>query len=360
MEQDYFSQRDEKNIRKIREVVDSLPRFVNEFFVGINTRTSALTRLGYAYDLRIFFDYISQRLKKPVAEITLKDIAGLEAFDLELYLEYLSSYTFGGKKYRCGEQSKERKLSSLRSFFKYYFKKDKLERDVAAKVDMPKTHDKPIVRLEPNEVAELLDKIDSPDSVEGLTKRQNDYHAKTRIRDTAIISLFLGTGIRISELVGLNVKDIDFESNSFCVTRKGGNQSILYFPDEVSAALMKYLEFIQDEIDNKTLFGVKIKESQAADTAPLFLSLQGTRITVRAVENLVKKYSRLVTPLKKITPHKLRSTFGTELYRNTHDIYVVADVLGHKDINTTKKHYAALSEDIRKNAAKTVKLRDKD
>ena len=78
------------------------------------------------------------------------------------------------------------------------------------------------------------------------------------------------------------------------------------------------------------------------------------------MQNLVKKYAQIVSPLKKITPHKLRSTFGTNLYRETGDIYVVADVLGHKDVNTTKKHYAALSEDIKKRAATAVKLRDKD
>ena len=91
----------------------------------------------------------------------------------------------------------------------------------------------------------------------------------------------------------------------------------------------------------------------------LFLSMQNKRITVSAVENLVKKYASVVTTLKKITPHKLRSTYGTALYRETGDIYLVADVLGHKDVNTTRKHYAALEEDRRRKAAKAVTLREK-
>lgn len=90
----------------------------------------------------------------------------------------------------------------------------------------------------------------------------------------------------------------------------------------------------------------------------LFLSLQKTRLTVRAVENLVEKYAKIAVPLKKISPHKLRSTYGTNLYRETGDIYLVADVLGHKDVNTTRKHYAAVSEDRRRLAAKVIKLRD--
>ena len=81
-------------------------------------------------------------------------------------------------------------------------------------------------------------------------------------------------------------------------------------------------------------------------------------MNVRSVENLVKKYAHIVTPLKKITPHKLRSTYGTSLYRETGDIYLVADVLGHKDVNTTRKHYAAIDDDRRRSAAKYVKLRD--
>jgi site-specific recombinase XerD len=90
----------------------------------------------------------------------------------------------------------------------------------------------------------------------------------------------------------------------------------------------------------------------------LFLSMQKKRIAVRSVENLVKKYSRLVTPLKKITPHKLRSTYGTSLYKETGDIYLVADVLGHSDVNTTKKHYAALEDERRRSARNKVKLRE--
>lgn len=169
-----------------------------------------------------------------------------------------------------------------------------------------------------------------------------------RSRDVAILTLFLGTGIRISECVGLNLKDVDFETNSFKVVRKGGNEAILYFSDEVASALKQYISDRNQRLEN----------AKKQETA-LFLSLQDSRISVRAVQNLVKKYSSIAAPLKKISPHKLRSTYGTALYRETKDIYVVADVLGHKDVNTTKKHYAAISNDIRREAANKVKLRDK-
>jgi site-specific recombinase XerD len=211
--------------------------------------------------------------------------------------------------------------------------------NVASKIETPKLHNKEIIRLEKDEVERLLDAVQRPTT---FTERQKHYNKNTQERDNAIVTLFLGTGIRISELVGLNVEDFDFSQNAFKVTRKGGNQTILYFSNEVKDALNIWL--------------------QKRATLPLdgenamFISLQNKRICVRAVENLVKKFAKESTPLKKISPHKLRSTFGTNLYRETKDIYIVADVLGHKDVNTTKKHYAAISEDMRKSVANKIKI----
>ena len=161
--------------------------------------------------------------------------------------------------------------------------------------------------------------------------------------------LFLGTGIRISELVGLNNNDINFKDNSFIVTRKGGSKSILYFDNDVASALSRYLEYKENNAN-----------SANTPASPLFLTNNKNRITVRAVENLVQKYAKIVSPLKKISPHKLRSTYGTALYKATGDIYIVADVLGHKDVNTTRKHYAAISDDNRRGVVGKVKLRPND
>ncbi len=356
MGKQFYNLRDEKNILKVREICQELPSYVQEFFLGIQMRTSSLTRLNYAYDIRIFYDYLLHqkfRTYQVMREITLSDLDSVSAFDLELYLDYLSAYYYNGKKFQCGEKAKMRKLASLRTFFKYFFKKDLLKANVAAKVDLPKIHEQGIIRLEPNEVSELLDTAEHGSIY--LSAKQEAARKKSAMRDVAILTLFLGTGIRISELVGLDRKDIDFNNNAFTITRKGGNQSILYFSEEVAQALADYLAWIDEEIDKQTAFSTKISDPNA-----LFLSSQGNRISVRAVELLVKKYSVIASPLKKITPHKLRSTYGTELYRETQDIYVVADVLGHKDVNTTKKHYAAISDEIRRNASRKVKLRDRD
>ncbi len=188
--------------------------------------------------------------------------------------------------------------------------------------------------------------LNKADTGAQLTKNQQRFHDKTRLRDIALLTLLLGTGIRVSECVGLDLEDIDFKEKGIRVHRKGGYESIVYFGDEVEGALKDYLEQRKQIIPKD------------GHEKALFLSLQNRRITVRAVENLVKKYAGLATSLKKITPHKLRSTYGTSLYRATGDIYLVADVLGHKDVNTTRKHYAAIEEDRRKSARNIVRLRD--
>ena len=209
---------------------------------------------------------------------------------------------------------------------------------------MPKLHEKEIIRLDPDEVAILLDTVETG---EKLTKKQLQYHEKNKLRDIALLTLMLGTGIRVSECVGIDIQDLDFKNNGVKIRRKGGYEAVIYFGEEVELALLDYLEQRS-----------AMKPVEGHENA-LFLSMQNKRITVRAVENLVKKYASVVTSLKKITPHKLRSTYGTTLYRETGDIYLVADVLGHKDVNTTRKHYAALEEDRRRQAAKAVTLREK-
>ena len=347
----YFEEREISCIERINEIVAELPYFTQEFFIGVENRTSPLTRLNYAYDLRVFFDFLTKKIfrNKKISDLELCDLDKLQAADIEFFLSYLSHYEINGKKETCTETGKARKLSTLRAFYRYFFNKDKLIANTPSKVAMPKIHEKEIIRLDSNEKKdEIGDMLYTVASGNGLTKKQKAFHEVTKLRDTAIVTLFLGTGIRISELVGLNIEDVDVESKSFVVTRKGGNRAILYFNDDVASALSDYLEIRKND------------PKFPAEERALFLSLQDRRVSTRQVQELVKKYAKIVSPLKKITPHKLRSTFGTNLYRQTGDIYVVADCLGHKDVNTTKKHYAALSEDRRKNAATHLKITGKD
>lgn len=344
----YHEQQTIDNNLRLRELIKELPRFSKDFFRGIEPTTESRTRIAYAYDLSVFFHFLkeSNPMYKniPITDIPLEALDQIKPVDLEEYLEYLGYYIRDGKEHINDENGKKRKLIALRSFYNYYYKKQMIETNPASFVNVPKMHQKEIIRLEIDEVARLLDEVESGSS---LTPSQLKYHNKTKVRDLAIMTLLLGTGIRVSECVGLDIKDVDFKNNGIKITRKGGNEVIIYFGPEVEEALRDYL--VERE---------QILADEASANA-LFLSMQRKRISVKSVENLVKKYSKLVTTMKKITPHKLRSTYGTSLYQETGDIYLVADVLGHKDVNTTKRHYAAIEDSRRRSAAKAVRLREK-
>ena len=331
-----------------RDALRELPDVCFDFINAIDATTQPLTRYAYVSDLKLFFGFLTQELPKfadrDIRSLDASDLGRVSSRDIRMYLDYLNYYVKDDAEFSNQDLGKMRKLSSLRSFYKFLYKNGYIDADPASLVDMPKRHEKPIIRLEIDEVARMLDLVESG---EMQSERQKKYNEHTRARDLAILTLFLGTGIRVSELVGINIDDLDFSINGFLVTRKGGNQAILYFPDEVAQVLRDYLKL-----------RLEMTPAPGHEDA-LFLSLQNKRISVRAVQMMVKKYATMAAPLKKnLSPHKLRSTFGTNLYHETGDIYLVADVLGHSDVNTTRRHYAAMSDDRRRMAARKVRLRE--
>ena len=344
----YHEQVNIDNILRLREVLKTLPPFAKDYFRAIEPTTSTRTRISYAYDIRIFFQFLFSEnpvfKNKSVTDLTVDVLDQLQAVDIEEYQEYLKVYQTDDKTLTNGERGLKRKMSALRSFYAYYFKREMIKTNPTLLVDMPKLHDKTIVRLDADETAELLDYIEH--CGDHLTGQKKLYYEKTKLRDLAIVTLLLGTGIRVSECVGLDVNDIDFKNGGIRVVRKGGSEMMVYFGEEVEEALLNYLE-VRENIT-----------PVAGNENALFYSTQRKRIGVQAVENMVKKYAREITTTKKITPHKLRSTYATSLYKETGDIYLVADVLGHKDVNTTRKHYAAMDEDRRRKAASAVRLRE--
>ena len=349
----YQKERTRDNRLQIRKQLLEMPVLVGDFIRSVEDQYTALTCLAYILDLRVFFQYViaesPQFADKQCRDLTADDMRLISYKDIELFSNYLSLYY---TKNQWDQEvinendahGKMRKMSALRAFYKYLFAKNVVDGNLPSLIPLPKTRPQPIVYLQPNEVATMLDLVDSG---ECFSQRQRNYNQNTRVRDIALLSLMLGTGIRVSECVGIDIDDINMDENAFFVTRKGGKGMILYFSEEVAAAISHYMK--------QRMSIVPLAGHESA----FFLSLQRRRITPRAIENLVKKYARVAAPLKKnISPHKLRSTFGTELYKNTGDIYLVADVLGHSDINTTKRHYASMNEEKKRMAAKEVVLRD--
>ena len=328
----YHEQKYVDNTLRLRSILKTLPPFAKDYFRAVE--------LHFLMENNpVYKDY-------SIDQFTVQDLERLEPVDIEEYQEYLKVYENDEKKQITNtEKGLARKMSALRSFYGYFFKHQIISKNPTLLVDMPKQHEKAIVRLDTDEVAMLLDYVDH--GGDNLTGQRKAYYEKTKNRDLAILTLLLGTGIRVSECVGLDIQDVDFKNNGVKVTRKGGNEMVVYFGEEVENALKTYLYTTRKAV-------VPLPGHENA----LFLSTQRKRMGVQAVENMVKKYAKEVTPNKKITPHKLRSTYGTSLYKETGDIYLVADVLGHKDVNTTRKHYAAIDENRRRQAAGAVKLRE--
>ena len=234
----YYEQKDIENIKKLREMMTTLPPFCTEFFRGIEPRTSTRTRIAYAYDLSVFFDFLKKEnpvfSKMERMDLTLDYLDQISVTDLEEYMEYL--------KYRFNEHNQEiinkergimRKISSLKSFYNYFFRTEKLKTNPAALVQLPKLHEKEIIRLDIDEVALLLDAVEQGD---GLTDKQKAFHNRTKLRDLALLTLLLGTGIRVSECVGLDLNDIDFKNGGIHIHRKGGKEVTVYFGTEVETA----------------------------------------------------------------------------------------------------------------------------
>ena len=322
----YHDEKDIQNTLQLREILKEFPPFAKQYFLGIESTTATRTRLSYAYDIRTFFRYLQENnpilSQKDILTWDVSVLDQIQPTDIEEYESFLKVYTVDPslvgaareETYTNGEKGLKRKMSALRSFYAYYFKRQMIQTNPTLLVDMPKLHEKAIVRLDAGESAALLDLIEH--GGDNLTGQKKRYYEKTRLRDLAIVTLLLGTGIRVSECVGLDVTDVDFRNNGIRIIRKGGSESIVYFGEEVEKALKDYLEERTSIIP------------QPGEENALFYSTQRRRMGVQAVENMVKKYARQITTTKKITPHKLRSTYGTALYQQTGDIYLVADVAG--------------------------------
>ena len=347
MSESYHKKVEHDETRRLRAVTDELPPYVKEYFRSISETTQPRTRTAYAYNIKLFFEWLIDQnpTLKDMApkDISLDVLNRLSASDFEEYLDYLTLYTKNEREYSNDAAAKKRKLVALRAFFRFLYQTDRLDQNVTEKVKTPKIHEKNIIRMDTNEVADFLDTVEFGDR---LTKGQMRFHEKNKLRDLALLTLMLATGIRVSECVGINIQDVDFDHTSIRVVRKGGNEDVVYFSDEAAGILLEYME------ERKKIDAVKGSEDA------LFLSSHRSRITQRNVEYMVKKYARVTTPLKKITPHKLRSTYGTALYQETGDIYLVASVLGHKDVNTTRKHYADQDDHKKWQARNEVQLRE--
>ena len=342
MSKEYWNDRETKTIDKINELLNELPDFVSRYETFISDTTSVLTRRNYIFDLTIFFDYVAKELDITVMDITPDILSSLSVDFLSDYSRFLNISDRNGKARKSASSSKSRRLSSVRSLYNYLYITDQIPQNQMTKVRSPKLDEQEIIALESDESSILLNTILSGEKADSTQAAK--YNNIQQFRDIVIFSVLLNTGIRVSELVGLDISDIDFRNRSLRVIRKGHSEyTTLFYNEDLSKLLEDYIFY------RKSIPDVK-------DENALFLSSRKQRISVRTVEVLVKKYSERAGLLKHITPHKLRSTYGTALYRATGDIQLTADAMGHKSIETTSRRYVNRGQDQRKKAAEAVNI----
>lgn len=331
----YRNETDYKYEQKIEKLLINYPAFLSDFVTYIEPTTEASTRHGYVKDVEVFFRYLVTVKGDPgidsVEDITLEYLESLPPAYYMEYMSYLKHHMGNNGVISCDKTTIHRRMVSLRKFFRTMHNAGLIDKMEIDKVKLPSLRraEKPIIYLKKDETQMLFDALRSDFA---LTARQSNYHTKQQLRDTAIIYLLLSSGIRVSELVGLDFDDIDFGECCVHVIRKGGKYDTAYFSDECADVLREYVEYRRSQ---KTLPG----HEQA-----VFLSSQKRRVTTRTVEVLVNKYKERAGIEKHITPHKLRATAATDVYEAVGDVLAIKEKLGHANVETSMVYIGGAEE----------------
>lgn len=334
--------------KKVQDSLDKklrqLPYFVCEFIFSLEEVREKRTLFEYAKDIGLFLEFL-QEYKfngKEITDFTEEDIDVLDERDIRNFLSHLTRYkkTFTTPKGKIKTQEftnsdlgKSRKIATLHEFFSYLFKMKKISRDVSQNVEVSVKEKKAIKdRLDTNDLEKFYSTIIDDVNIEG--SRQLKFHQKVKFRDYIIVLILSYTGIRVSELVQLDVTEISIDKKSMIVERKGGDQERVPIPSRILEDIEEYL------IKRKEMTGLEGDAKNA-----MFVSLHKKRIDPRTIRQMLDKYRIRANIDVKITPHMFRRTFGTRHYNKFRDMYLTAKIMGHKTAETTRKFYADPDED---------------
>ena len=329
-----------------------LPSFLRGYFAYLKGNVLPMTRLAYLHDVKFFFQYLISETDLTRAEtpsrISLEDLQEIQAADVNMFIDYCRRYKVETENtvymYENTNKTLARKKSSVSVLFKYLYRDGLVEKNITDGFDpirVPKPGEKEIKALQDDEVMIMLDAVTSG---AGLTEHEKCYWQKTKLRDKAILIMFLTYGLRLSELQQLNVSSFNFGRGEFKIYRKRGKESIMPLNNSVTAV-------IHDYIDNERLPDDRL-EDQHKDA--LFLSLQGKRMTDRQIRELVKKYTSIALKTSHsagYSPHKLRATAATSLIGRGNSIFDVAALLDHEQVTTTQL-YARQKANVKRDLVK--------
>ncbi|QXM06037.1 tyrosine-type recombinase/integrase [Crassaminicella indica] len=346
---DNIVQKENEIIEKCLEIEAALPIFMQDFFIYLKNSVALSTRLAYLQDIFFFCKYLTSETNLTKAlkikDITIEDFNSIKARDINRFLgDFCTRYTVKENNtvviMENHNRALARKKSSLTVLFKFLFRDELIKNNITDgfnPIRLPKPQPDAIKRLEIDEVAKMLDVVDTGN---GLTEKELIYWEKTKLRDKAILVLFVTYGLRLKELQQLNISSFNFSRGDFKIYRKRGKEVNMPLNKSVEKVILDYiqLERVSDDV-------VSEKHKDA-----LFLSLQKTRMTEKSIRQLVKKYSSIALGTTKengYSPHKLRATAATSLIQNGFSIYDVQNLLDHDNVTTTQL-YAAHKKNVKR------------
>lgn len=317
--------------KKLKLTLDFQPGILREYYYSLNDKT-AVTKKSYITNILKYFEYINKELGISLwgNKIYFKTV---KTSDINMYMEYIRyRRTKNGIK-ENSECTRATNLYALKSFYDFLVNEEYIDKNPCDRVNIPKDNkEKEIIALTHDELEDLRFDIAFGEAKGRIVKLQEEW----RSRDLAIITLGCRTGLRATALSEIDVSDIDFTDKSISVVEKGNVPRKCYFGDDTANVLKDWIKCRE-----------KIMKYYVPCDA-LFVSDRRKRISQATIANIIKRYTQDID--KNITPHKMRSTCATNLYEETGDIYLVADMLGHKNIQNTMR-YAKQTEKRRREAA---------
>lgn len=341
--------RDHLLIEKAMEYENRLPSFMKDYFVYLKSSVAVSTRAAYLEDIIFFCEYIVNESgltdKDDMKNLTVEDFKNIKSRDVNLFLgDYCPRYykeredhTFV---YENNNRALARKKSSISTLFKFLYRNEQLPTNITDgfnPIKLPKPQPDAIKRLDIDEVMVMLDAVESG---EGLTEKEKVYWEKTKLRDKAILALFVTYGLRLNELRELNISSFNFSRGEFKIYRKRGKEVLMPINKTCENVVIDYINYERPRSEDLP------EDVQDA----LFLSLQRKRLTPRAIRQLVKKYTSICMHTsrdKGYSPHKLRATAATSLIQSGFSIYDVKALLDHDNVTTTQL-YAAHKKNIKR------------
>ncbi|WAW15724.1 tyrosine-type recombinase/integrase [Peptostreptococcus equinus] len=348
-------------IEKCMQLEKELPNFMRDYFIYLRGAVATSSRYAYLNDIKFFCSYLIESdlytRAENIKDISLEEFEGISSRDINLFIgDYCNRYyklkANDKVLYENNNKSLSRKKSSLSTLFKFLFRNGQIENDITGgfnPIKLPKPQPDAIKRLEIDEVSIMLEAVENGT---GLTDKEKDYWLKTKLRDRAILILFVTYGLRLNELRELNISSFNFSRGEFMIYRKRGKEVLMPINEACEKVIKEYLEFERPKKD-------KIQEEHQD---ALFLSLQKKRMTARSIRELVKKYTSIGmnTPRSKgYSPHKLRATAATSLIETGFSIYDVQNLMDHDNVTTTQL-YAAHRKNLKRDIVENFDWLDDD